>query len=276
MLSQNHEVVLVTGASRGIGRATALALAEAGYLVYASMRHLQETATTGQTSLNILQLDVTDEASMTAAVQEIEAKHGAIDVLVNNAGISELGPVEEVPLERVRLEFETNVFGLIRLSQLVLPGMRRNGRGRIVNISSMGGEFSTPFSGIYHASKYAVEAISDAMRFEVQPFGVDVIVIQPGVVFSALGEKTVEAIRSQTVRTDNPYAARLGRFLNFLEQNNNETDGTVLTSEAVAQVIVEAVQAAQPETRYKIGEEAGRLAATAAQAIRPRVGCGVS
>jgi NAD(P)-dependent dehydrogenase (short-subunit alcohol dehydrogenase family) len=259
MQRRDKQVALVTGASSGIGRATALALAEANYVTYATARQPATMNDLQARGLHTLPLDVTDETSMVAAVQTIEAAHGAIDVLVNNAGYSELGAIEEVSLERVRRQFETNVFGLIRLTQLVLPGMRRKGKGRIVNVSSMGGEFTVPFSGVYHASKYAVEAISDALRFEVQPFGVDVIVIQPGVARTSRAQATFETVR---ITANSPYAAPIARFRRFLETNAEQTDSAVLSPEAVARVIVDAVTSEHPETRYKVGAEAQQLTVT--------------
>jgi NAD(P)-dependent dehydrogenase (short-subunit alcohol dehydrogenase family) len=253
-----QKVALVTGASAGIGRATALALSEAGYTVYAGARHVEPMKDLQEQGLRVLRLDVTDERSMAEAVSAIEAEHGAVDVLVNNAGISEMGPVEEVSMERIRREFETNVFGLIRLCQLALPGMRRKGWGRIVNMSSMGGEFTVPFGGIYHASKHAVEAVSDALRFEVQPFGVAVIVIQPGVVQTGLGQAILDALQSPS---ESPYAGPLARYRGFLEANAEPEEGAALYPEDVARVVVEAVQAEMPETRYKVGQEAEDLPA---------------
>ena len=255
---EDNQVVLVTGTSSGIGRSTALALANAGNLVYATARNLGTITDLQSYGLRILQLDVTDEISMETAVRTIEAAHGVVDVLINNAGYSEFGPIEEVSLDRVRSQFETNVFGLIRLTQLVLPGMRSRNRGRIINISSMGGEFTVPFSGIYHASKYAVEAISDGLRFEVQPFGIDVVVIQPGVVRTSRAQATIQGM---STTADSPYALRLERFRHFLEMNAGQSDGTTLEPDEVARVIVSAVQARFPETRYKVGTEAEQIPA---------------
>ena len=258
MGTENKKVALVTGGSSGIGRATALALAGQGYITYTAARHLEAMADLRPLGLQTLQLDVTDEATLVAAVQQIEAAHGAIDVLVNSAGYSEMGPIEEISLERLRRQFETNVFGLVRLCQLVLPGMRAKGWGRIVNVSSMGGEFTIPFSGAYHASKYALEALSDALRFEVQPFGVDVIVIQPGVVHTPLKAATRDSIQ---FIPKSPYAAPVEKYRQFLEANSAPSDSAVLRPEDVAVVILQAVQSERPETRYKIGPEAESLPA---------------
>ncbi len=175
--------VLITGCSTGIGRATAARLAAAGWTVYATARKPETLA--GLSGCRTLALDVTDEASMEAAVAQVEAPLGA---LVNNAGYSLSGALETLSMDEVRRQFETNVFGLLRLTQLVLPQMRAAGAGRIVNVSSMGGRLTFPGGGGYHATKYAVEALSDALRVEVAPFGIDVIVIEPGLIKSEFGE----------------------------------------------------------------------------------------
>ena len=177
--------VLVTGCSSGIGRATAERLAAAGFTVYASARRLD--AVEGLAGCRPLQLDVTDEASMRAAVAQIEQDEGAVGVLVNNAGYSQSGAVEGVPPAEAHRQLETNVFGPMRLTQLVLPGMREQRWGRIVNVSSMGGELTFPGGGWYHASKHALEALSDALRFELAGFGIDVVVIQPVLALYRLG-----------------------------------------------------------------------------------------
>ncbi len=255
---QNSPVALVTGASSGIGYATALALAGAGYLVCAAARRTAPMSGLSARGLRVLSLDVTVDSSMVAAVQWIEQAYGPISVLVNNAGYSQLGPIEEVSIDSIRRQFETNVFGLVRLTQLVLPGMRCAGQGRIVNVSSMGGEFTVPFSGVYHASKYAVEAISDALRFEVEPFGIKVIVIQPGIVRTGQEKEAQDSIR---VTENSPYTEPLTRFRQFLESNAAPTDDAVLSPEAVAQVIAAAVQDEHPQTRYKVGAEAEQIPA---------------
>ena len=192
--------VLVTGCSSGIGRASAERLAAAGWTVYASARRLE--AVEGLAGCRPLELDVTDDVSMRAAVEQIEREEGAVGVLVNNAGYSQSGAVEGVSLDEARRQFETNVFGLARLTQLVLPGMRAQRWGRIVNVSSMGGELTFPGGGWYHASKHAVEALSDALRFEVAGFGIDVVVIQPGLIRTGFAEAAVGSIEVG----DGPYA----------------------------------------------------------------------
>src|SRR5438128_10389164 len=173
-MSDVSKAVLITGCSTGIGRATAEHLAGKGWTVYATARRPESIADLEAKGCKLLALDVNDEASMAAAVSAVEQAEGAVGVLVNNAGYSQSGAIEEVPLEQVRRQFETNVFGLVRMCQLVLPGMRRQSWGKIVNVSSMGGRLVFPGGGFYHATKFSVEAISDALRFEVAGFGVDV------------------------------------------------------------------------------------------------------
>jgi len=184
-------VVLITGCSSGIGRTTAERLAEKGWTVYATARNVEAIAPLEARGCRLLPLDVTDEESMQRAVEEVERAEGAVGVLINNAGYSQSGAVEDVPMEKIRRQFETNVFGLVRMCQLVLPGMRRQGFGRLVNLSSMGGRLTFPGGGFYHATKYAVEAISDALRFEVRGFGVDVVVIEPGLIRTGFAETAV-------------------------------------------------------------------------------------
>src|SRR6266545_2599375 len=195
--------VLITGCSSGIGRATAEHLVDEGWNVYATARRPEAIEDLAKRGAKTLALDVTDEDSMRKAVEEVE-RDGPIGALVNNAGYSQIGAIETVPMDTVRRQFETNVFGLMRMCQLVLPGMRRAGSGRIVNLSSMGGKLVFPGGGIYHATKHAVEALSDALRFEVKGFGVDVVVIEPGLIVTEFGETATRSI--DNVSEHGPYA----------------------------------------------------------------------
>ena len=181
------ESVLITGCSTGIGRATAERLAHAGHTVYATARREESIADLKDAGCKTLALDVTDEASMQAAVDQVVAAEGAVGVLVNNAGYSQSGALETVEPDDLRRQFETNVFGLVRMCQLALPGMREQRWGRIINISSMGANLVFPGGGVYHATKYAVNALSDALRFEVKGFGVDVVTIEPGLITTEFG-----------------------------------------------------------------------------------------
>jgi NAD(P)-dependent dehydrogenase (short-subunit alcohol dehydrogenase family) len=188
------KAVLITGCSSGIGRATARQLAAHGWTVYATARRLESIADLEAAGCRTLALDVTDEDSMIAVVRAIEETHGAVGVLINNAGYSQSGAIETVPLEAVRRQFETNVFGLARLTQLVLPRMRDQRWGKIVMLGSMGGRLVFPGGGWYHATKHALEAISDALRFEVRGFGIDVILLEPGLITTEFGNAAVASM----------------------------------------------------------------------------------
>src|SRR3954447_18665836 len=211
-MADSSNSVLITGCSSGIGHATATHLAERGWTVYATARRPESIADLAEAGCRTLALDVTDEESMRTAIAAVQSEAGTIDALVNNAGYSQSGAIETVPLDLIRTQFETNVFGLIRMSQLVLPGIRRARRGRIINISSMGGKLTFPGGGIYHGTKHAVEAISDAMRPEVRGFGIQVVVIEPGLIVTRFGETAAgsigEAVKQPPgTEGDDPYAA---------------------------------------------------------------------
>jgi NADP-dependent 3-hydroxy acid dehydrogenase YdfG len=199
------KAVLVTGCSSGIGRASALRLSQAGWTVYATARRPESLAELARAGCKTLALDVTDEDSMRAAVATVEQEHGAVGVLVNNAGYSQGGAIETVPMDAVRRQFETNVFGLVRLTQLVLAKMRAQRWGKIVNIGSMGGRLTFPGAGHYHATKHALEAISDALRFEVRGFGIDVILLEPGLITTEFGHAATASMPDVGDAQD-PYA----------------------------------------------------------------------
>jgi NAD(P)-dependent dehydrogenase (short-subunit alcohol dehydrogenase family) len=203
MGNETSKAVLITGCSSGIGEATALRLVRGGWTVYATARRPESIEHLAGEGCRTLALDVTDEASMQAAVEEVQRAEGAVGVLINNAGYSQGGALEQIPPETVRRQFETNVFGAIRMAQLVLPAMRAQRWGKIVNIGSMGGRLTFPGGGLYHATKYALEAISDALRFEVKGFGVDVVLVEPGLIITDFAKNAVAA-SSQTA-ADGPY-----------------------------------------------------------------------
>jgi NAD(P)-dependent dehydrogenase (short-subunit alcohol dehydrogenase family) len=242
--------VLITGCSTGIGRATAERLAADGWNVHATARRLESIEDLAQRGCKIHALDVTDESSMTTAVETVEAD-GPIGALVNNAGYSQSGAIETIPMESVRRQFETNVFGLMRMCQLVLPGMRRAGSGRIVNLSSMGGKLTFPGGGVYHATKHAVEALSDALRFEVREFGVDVVVIEPGLIITEFGETANASIGA--VEDHGPYA-KFNRNVGTVTANAYKGPMARFGAgpEAVAAKIAKALTARRPSTRYKV------------------------
>jgi NADP-dependent 3-hydroxy acid dehydrogenase YdfG len=204
MGNQVSKAVLITGCSSGIGEATARRLAGSGWRVYATARKPEAIEHLTEHGCKTLALDVTEEASMQAAVAEVVRAEGAVGVLINNAGYSQGGAVEQVSMQDVRRQFETNVFGAIRMAQLTLPGMRAQRWGKVVNIGSMGGRLTFPGGGLYHATKYSLEALSDAMRFEVRGFGVDVVLIEPGLITTEFANNAVVAAEKDGA--ENPYA----------------------------------------------------------------------
>ena len=248
--------VLITGCSTGIGRETAAQLAGKGWNVYATARKLDAISDLKDAGCKTLALDVTDERSMTEAVASVEQDGGAIGSLVNNAGYSQSGAVETIPMDSLRRQFETNVFGLVRMCQLVLPKMRESGEGRIVNISSMGGKLVFPGGGAYHATKYSVEALSDALRFEVAGFGVGVVIIEPGLIVTEFGE-TAHASLDDAEETG-PYAKfnrRVGKMTAEVYKGPMSRFGG--GPEKVADKIEKAISASRPRTRYKVTLSAG-------------------
>jgi NAD(P)-dependent dehydrogenase (short-subunit alcohol dehydrogenase family) len=254
--------VLITGCSTGIGRATAELLAEKGWTVYATARRPETLAGLEAKGCRTLALDVTDEESMAAAVRAVEEAEGAVGVLVNNAGYSQSGAIESVPMDRVRAQFETNVFGLVRMCQLALPAMRAQRWGKIVNLSSMGGRIVFPGGGFYHATKYAVEAISDALRFEVRGFGIDVVLIEPGLIRTAFGETAVHGIESGA-ESDGPYA-EFNRAVSAATAGVYESGPLGKLGggpETVAAKIERAITSRRPRARYTVTPSAKLLLA---------------
>ncbi len=243
--------VLITGCSSGVGFAAAKLFRAAGYETFATARNpvaLQELRTLGCRTMS---LDVTDEDACRAAVDTVEREFGAVGILVNNAGYGQYGPLEEISLDVLRRQFETNVFGGLRLSQLVLPAMRKAGCGRIVNVSSVAGRVSSIGGGAYHASKFAVEALTDALRPEVEPFGIEVVNVLPGPIathFEATLLKTIPDTGAQS-----PYAyfkQRLAaRMMTFLDPGGFD----VMSAETVARAVFKAATVKHPRTRYYVG-----------------------
>lgn len=252
MASSPSTAVLITGCSTGIGRATALRLAKAGKTVYATARRIETIRDLESAGCRTLALDVCDEESMKAAVATVESEQGAIGVLVNNAGYGSDGAVEEVPIDEVKRQFDTNVFGLVRMTQLVLPGMRAQRSGRIFNVSSMGGRMTLPGGGIYHATKYAVEALSDALRFEVAGFGVDVVVIEPGIIKTEFGPTAIAKVTA-AAQPGSPYETFHRKLAASIEDAYSGQLAALATGpDTVAKVIEGAIDAKRPKTRYLI------------------------
>ncbi|MFE4539351.1 oxidoreductase [Streptomyces scopuliridis] len=243
------KTALVTGASSGIGEAAALKLHAAGYTVYAAARRTDRLRTLADRGIRPLGMDVTDDDSMRAGVDRIIADTGRIDVLVNNAGYGSYGAVEDVPLSEARYQFEVNVFGAMRLAQLALPHMRAQHSGAIINVTSMGGKIHTPLGGWYHGTKFALEALSDCLRMEAKPFGIDVVVIEPGGIKTEWGAIAADALRKAS--SDGAYVKQADAVADSL---TSEANAKRLSSpQVIADAIVKATTVRRPKTRYATG-----------------------
>lgn len=260
-MGETSKVVLITGCSTGIGRAAAERLRDAGHTVYASARDISAIEDLGARGMKTLALDVTDEASIVTAVAHVVGDAGRIDVLVNNAGYGLYGPIEQQPMSEIRRQFDTNVIGLIRITQEVLPQMRLQRSGRILNVSSMGGRITLPGGGLYHASKYAVEAVSDALRLELAEFGIDVALIEPGPVRTPWAATAMESGAMEKPNGDgDPYDSFKQRVSSqFAGIEEGPTARLVSDPDDIAKAIAKAVSARRPRTRYLIGPIAKTL-----------------
>ncbi|UKA61355.1 oxidoreductase [Arthrobacter sp. FW306-04-A] len=252
-----QRVAFVTGASTGIGFEAAIKLSKAGMVVYAGARRVEKMEPLKARGIKVLSLDVTVEESMKAAVDLVLAEQGRIDVLVNNAGYGSYGSLEEVPLDEGRRQFEVNVFGLARMSQLVIPAMRAAGSGRIINVSSIGGKMYEPLGAWYHATKFAVEGLSDSLRLELKPHGIDVAIIEPAGTDTEWGTIAGESLL--TVSGHGPYRDQAGVVAAALAS----TSGTALSTHprTVAGAIAHAATARRPRTRYPVGRGAWTILA---------------
>ncbi len=254
-------VALVTGGSSGIGERTALRLLEAGFEVYAVARRVERMQGLVDAGVHVQAMDVTDDASMTDGVHAILAEAGRIDVLVNNAGYGSYGAVEDVPIDEARRQFEVNVFGLARLTQLVTPGMRERAadplsqRARIVNISSIGGKFYGPLGGWYHATKFAVEGLSDALRLELAPHGIDVVIVEPGPIRTEWGGIARQSLEESS--RGGAYEQQAGQVAKAMRRADGRLAGS--PPDAVARKIVRAVLSNTPRARYPVGRGAGTI-----------------
>ena len=251
-MANADKVVLITGGSSGIGEATARQLRADGFTVFAAARRLDRMAGLAELGIHTLAMDVTDDASMVAGVEMVIREAGRIDLLVNNAGYGSYGALEDVPIAEGRAQFDVNLFGLARLTQLTLPQMRAQGSGRIVNISSMGGKIYEPLGGWYHATKFAVEGLSDSLRLELKPFGIDVVVIEPGGIrteWSGIASEKLLATSGSTA-----YASRAEHLARILGNERLQSSPDV-----VAAAISRAASARRPKIRYVVGSGARPL-----------------
>lgn len=243
------KVALITGASSGMGKSTAEILHNQGYTVYGAARRTEEMNDLKQKGMGVLALDLTDENSILAAVDTLLKKEGRIDILINNAGYGSYGAVEDVPLQEARRQFDVNLFGMARLTQLILPTMRQQKSGRIVNISSMGGKIYTPMGAWYHATKHALEGWSDCLRLELKPFGIDVVVVEPGGIKTPWG--TIAAENLKKTSGHGPYANIANQVANTTKEAYS---GNRLTPvEVLGKTIAKAATDKRPRTRYVKG-----------------------
>ena len=247
-----NKVALVTGASSGIGEETVKQLLADGAIVYAAARRTERMEDLASRGAHVVFLDVTDEDSTVACVDTIIGEQQRLDILINNAGYGSYGAVEDVPLEEARRQFDVNLFGLARITQLALPPMRQHGYGKIVNISSIGGKMYTPLGAWYHATKHALEGWSDALRFETKPFGIDVIIIEPGGIKTEWGGIAEESLLERSGNT--AYQEMAQQLANLLRSANQSSTSP---PSVIAQLISKAVNARQPRTRYHGGYMSG-------------------
>lgn len=243
------KIALVTGASSGIGAMTARELAKAGFTVYAAARRVDKMKELKKDGIRPISLDLTNEESMVKCIETILKESGRIDVLVNNAGYGSYGAIEDVPMDEARRQFDVNLFGMARLIQLVTPEMRKNHYGKIVNISSMGGKIWTKFGGWYHATKFAVEGFSDCLRMELAPFGIDVVVVEPGGIKTDWGLIAAKHLRE---------TAKGGAYEQYANKAadgmiKNYSGNMLAKPELIARTVKKAVTKKRPRTRYLIG-----------------------
>ncbi len=246
------KVVLITGASSGIGRKTALRLIREGYIVYGAARRAAEMKVLADAGGHVLTMDITREEDIADAVNQIVREQGKIDILINNAGYAIYGSVEETSLEDARRQFDVNLFGLARLTQLVLPHFRKQGSGIIMNISSMGGKIYTPLGAWYHASKHALEGWSDCLRLETKPFGIKVIIIEPGIIATEFNDVYTRPMIERSGK--GPYA----NLAKSVEKATLEygKPGASSPADLIAGVIAGAIRDEHPKTRYRAGKMA--------------------
>ncbi|OUS88565.1 oxidoreductase [Rhodococcus sp. NCIMB 12038] len=246
-----NKVALVTGASSGIGADAALRLKDAGYTVYGAARRVERMSSLQKAGVKPIALDVTDETSIRTVVDAIVGDSGRIDVLVNNAGYGSYGSIEDVPLDEARAQIEVNLFGLARLTQLVLPHMRAQRSGTVINISSMGGKLVTPLGGWYHASKYAVEALSDALRIETAQFGIHIVVVEPGSIRTEWG--SIAAQKLKQTSGNGAYSSLADGVATTLAASSEPGARNTSGPEVVGKAIVKIARARRPRTRYRVG-----------------------
>ena len=248
----NTQTILVTGASSGMGKQFAQALLAQGHRVYAVARRLEQMQDLRNQGARTLKMDVTKDEDLVSVVDEIQAEAGAIDVLINNAGFGMYGAMEDTSIEDARYQFEVNLFGMARLTQLLLPGMRKQGHGKIINISSMGGKIYTPLGSWYHATKHAVEGWSDCLRLELKAHNIDVVIVEPGVIETEFGDVMTEPMLKRSGQ--GAYQSMAESVAKATRESYQEGGGS--KPEVITRLILKAVAARKPKTRYVAGKYA--------------------
>jgi len=249
------QVIIVTGASSGIGKVTALQLLQEGHIVYGGARRVEKMKELEEAGGHALALDITEEEQVVNFVNTVVEKEGRIDVLINNAGFGMYGAMEDTAIDDARYQFEVNIFGLARITQLILPHMRQQGSGTIINISSVGGKIYTPLGSWYHATKHALEGWSDSLRLEVSRFGIDVVIIEPGIIETEFGDVLMEPMMERS--GEGPYADLAKALQKATAENYAENNGSPAT--VVSNVISKAIRSTRPKTRYAVGKLAKPL-----------------
>jgi NAD(P)-dependent dehydrogenase (short-subunit alcohol dehydrogenase family) len=247
-MAPRFDTVLVTGASSGMGRDFALRLLAEGKTVYAAARGTDRMADLAEKGAIVLGLDITKDDQITAAVDRIIADHGGVDVLINNAGYGQYGSVEDTPIDKARYQFEVNLFGLARLTQLLIPSMREKRKGLIINVSSMGGKIYTPLGAWYHATKHAIEGWSDCLRFELEPHGIDVVIVEPGLIDTGFAD----AMGAQFATPEGSAYADLAEKV---QRGAKETHaaGRMSPPSVITDLVLQAIRADRPRPRYAGG-----------------------
>lgn len=252
MATHDKKVILVTGASSGMGKEFAKALLAEGHTLYVAARRLNAMEDLRSLGAIPLAMDVTDEQQVAAAFAQIKAGHGGLDVLINNAGFGLLGAVEDIPINDARYQFEVNLFGLARVTQHALPAMRERNRGTIINISSMGGKIYTPLGSWYHATKHALEGWSDCLRLELKPFNINVVIIQPGVIETAFGDVVTQPLLKHSGQ--GTYATMAQQVARAMQKNYQP--GGASNPKVVTDLVLRAIHSRKPKTRYAAGKYA--------------------
>lgn len=250
------KVILVTGASSGIGKVTAFQLLNEGHTVYVAARRTEKMQDLKEKGALVVKLDITNEQDIVSLVETIQTGHGKLDVLVNNAGYAIYGSVEETRIDDARRQFEVNIFGLARLTQLILPIMRAQKSGTIINISSIGGKIYTPLGAWYHATKHALEGWSDCLRLELAPHGIDVVIIEPGLIKTEFGDVMTDPMLERS--GEGPYKD-LAHSVAKTSRETYEKESGGSPPEVIAQVISRAINTRKPKTRYAKGKMAGTI-----------------